>query len=64
MVHNESDTYACFFFNPKYYQNEIELNTSMLYENISNMFKAQCWRLATSSRPVYNFIKMTMSQRF
>ena len=42
MVHNESDTYAFFFFNPKYYQNEIELNTSVLYENISNMFKAQC----------------------
>ena len=29
---------------------------------ISNMFLAQCWRLETSSRPFYGFIKMTISQ--
>ena len=27
--------------------------------NVSNMFFAQCWRLRTSSRPFYGFIKMT-----
>ena len=31
--------------------------------NISNMFLAQCWRLATNSRPFDdNFIKMTIGQ--
>ena len=33
--------------------------------NISNMFLAgdwQCWRLETSSRPFYNFIKMKIYQ--
>ena len=30
--------------------------------NISNMFLAQCWRLKTSSRPFYDFIKMTIQQ--
>ena len=30
--------------------------------NISNMFLAQCWRLETSSRPFYDFIKMTISR--
>ena len=30
--------------------------------NISNMFLAQCWRLETSSRPFYDFIKMTIQQ--
>ena len=28
--------------------------------NISNMFLAECWRLETSSRPFYDFIKMTI----
>ena len=27
--------------------------------NISNMFLVRCFRLATSSRPFYDFIKMT-----
>ena len=30
--------------------------------NIFNMFLAQCWKLETSSRPFYDFIKMTISQ--
>ena len=29
---------------------------------ISNMFLAKCWRLETSSRPFYDFIKMTIQQ--
>ena len=30
--------------------------------NISSMFWAQCWRLETSSRPFYDFVKMTIYQ--
>ena len=30
--------------------------------NISNMFLAQCWRLETSSRPFYDFIKMIIGR--
>ena len=30
--------------------------------NISNMFLAQCWRLETSPRSFYDFIKMTIQQ--
>ena len=30
--------------------------------NISNMFLDQCWRLETSSRPLYGFIKMTVKR--
>ena len=50
-------TLMLIFFNPKYHQNEIYCMT-----NISNMFLAQCWRLKTSSRPFYDFIKMTIKQ--
>ena len=31
-------------------------------ENISNMFLAECWRLETSSKLCYDFIKMTIQQ--
>ena len=30
--------------------------------NISNMFLTECWRLKTSSRLFFDFIKMTMQQ--
>ena len=30
--------------------------------NISNMFLAECWRLETSSRLFYDFIKMSIQQ--
>ena len=58
----------CFiFFNPKYYQNEIHKTKfaptlECCMSNISNIFLAQCWRLETSSRPFYDFIKMTISR--
>ena len=32
MLHKESYTYAYYFLNPKYYQNEIWSNTSALYD--------------------------------
>ena len=28
--------------------------------NISNMFLVHCWKLETSSRPISDFIKMTI----
>ena len=46
----------CFFLlNPKSYQILVCCMT-----NISNMFLAEWWRLETSSRPFYDFIKMTI----
>ena len=30
--------------------------------NISNMFLTECWRVETSFRPFYDFIKMTIQQ--
>ena len=43
-----------FFFNPKRYQNVCCMT------NNSNMFLSQCCRLEISSRPFYDFIKMTI----
>ena len=55
-------TYACFFWilSP----NKTKLGQTLMYcpTNISNLFLAQCWRLETSSRPFYDFIKMTIGQ--
>ena len=52
--------FCLFLWNPKYYQNEIWLSTSVFYNNISNMFLAQCWRLKTISRPFYDFNEMAI----
>ena len=46
-----------FILNPKYYQNEFDQMLVRCMINISNMFLAQCWKLETSSRPFYDFIK-------
>ena len=43
------------------YQNEIWSNTSVLYD-IFNMFLAECWRLETSSKLLFDFIKMLIQQ--
>ena len=51
-----------FLLNPKYYQNEIWRILVCCMTNISKLFLAQCWRLETSSRPFYDFIKMTIQQ--
>ena len=50
-----------FLLNPKYYQNDIWLNTSVLYDKDFACFH-QCGRLETSSRPFYHFIKMTIQR--
>ena len=53
--------HLCFFLlNPKYYRNEIWSIRVCCMINISNMFLAQCWRMETSSRPFYDFNKMTI----
>ena len=62
LLHNGSYVLACFFSNPKYYQNKICSNTSVLITNISNMFLDQCWRLETSSRAFHDFSYMTIHQ--
>ena len=62
MPHNESYTYAYFFW----ILSRIEMKLGQILvcclTNISNMFLAQCWRLETSSRPFYDFIKMTIGR--
>ena len=51
-----------FLLNSKSYQNEISSNTSELYDKNSNKFLTKYWRLETSSRLFYDFIKMTIWQ--
>ena len=51
MIHNESYTYAYFFW----ILSSIKINFGQILvwcmTKISNMFLAQCWRLETASRP-------------
>ena len=52
-----------FLLNHKSYQNEIWSNTLVCcMTNISNKFLTECWRLETSSRLSYDFIKKTIQQ--
>ena len=48
------------FLNPKCYQNKIWSYTNLLYYSYCQYIFDQCSRLKTSSRPFYNFIKMTI----
>ena len=53
------------FFNPKYYQNEIWSNISVLYEEYffsCFWLNAGDWKLETSSRPFNGFIKLTTAR--
>ena len=52
-------TLCIFLLNSKNYQ-KILVEYSMT--NNSNMVLAQCWRLGTSSRLFYDFIKMTVQR--
>ena len=55
-------THAYFFSIPKYYQNEIWWNTSVLYEkHFWNDFGSML-ETGTSSRSFYDFIKMKIQQ--
>ena len=62
LLHNESYTFACFFWILSTIKRRFGQILLYLRTNISNMFLAQCWRLETSSRSFYDFIKMTIQQ--
>ena len=62
LLHNASYTYTYFFWilSPI----KMKFGQILVYcmANISSMFLAECWRLGTSSRPFYDFIKMTIQE--
>ena len=51
-----------FLLNPKFYQNEIWSNTSVLYDRHFQHVLTECCRLETSSRFFYDSIKKTIQQ--
>ena len=59
-LHNESFTYAYFFWILSTIKMKFGQILVYCMTNISNIFLAQCWRLETSSRPFYDFIKMAI----
>ena len=61
LLHNESYTFACFFWILSTIKRRFGQILLYLRTNISNMFLAQCWRLETSSRSFYDFNEMTIS---
>ena len=62
LLHNASYTHAYFFW----ILSHIKMKSSQILvrwmTNISNMFLAECWRLETSTKFFYGFIKMTIQQ--
>ena len=56
-------SYKAYFF---WIESPIKMKLSQIQvccmTNIFNMFLAQCWKLETSSRPFYDFIKMKIEQ--
>ena len=62
LLHNASYTYAYFFWILSPIKMKLGQILVCCLTNISNMFLAECWRLKTSSRLFYEFIKMTMQQ--
>ena len=62
MLHNASYTYAYFFWILSPIKTKFGQVLVCCMTNISNMFLAECWRLETSSRFFYDFIKMTIQQ--
>ena len=62
LLHNASYTYAYFFWIPSPIKMKIRQILVCCMTNISNMFLAECWGLETSSRLVYDFIKITIQQ--
>ena len=61
-LHNASYTYAYFFWILSPVKMKFGQILVCCMTNISNMFLAECWRLETSSRLFYDFIKMTIQQ--
>ena len=62
LLHNASYTHAYFFWILSPIKIKFGQILVRCMTNISNMFLAECWRLETSSRLFYDFIKMTIQQ--
>ena len=62
LLHNASYVYAYFFWILSPIKMKFGQILVCCMTNISNMFLAECWRLETSSRLFYDFIKMTIQQ--
>ena len=62
LLHNRSYTYAYFFWPLHTITIKFGQILVCLMANISNMFLGQCYGLETSSRPFYDFIKLTIYQ--
>ena len=62
LLHNASYVYAYFFWILSPIKMKFDQILVCCMTNISNMFLAECWRLETSSRLFYDFIKMTIQQ--
>ena len=60
MLHNGSYTLAYFFWILSTIKMKLGQIKVCRMKNFSNMFLAQCWRLNTSCRLFYNFIKMIL----
>ena len=59
-IHYGSYTYAYFFWNLSSIKMKFGHILVCCMKNIYNMILTQCWRLETSSRPVCDFMKMTI----
>ena len=57
LLHNASYTYAYFFLIPSPIKMKFGQILMRCMTNISNMSLGECWRLETSSRFFYDFIK-------
>ena len=62
LLHDASYAYAYFFWILSPIKMKFGQILLCCMTNISNMFLAECWRLETSSRLFYDFIKMTIQQ--
>ena len=62
LLDNGSYTYAYFLWILSIIKMKFGQVLVFYITNISNMFLAECWKLGTSSRLFYDFIKMTIYQ--
>ena len=62
LLHNASYSYAYFFWILSPIKMKFGQILVCCMTNISNMFFAECWRLETSARLFYDFIKMAIQQ--
>ena len=62
LLHNASYTHAYFFWILSPIKIKFGQILMCWMANISNMFLVECWRLETSTKLFYDFIKMTIQQ--